>query len=87
MRHMSTLRSLVLLKKSIRGLEKLSVIKHEQFDNYELVHLIKRLPGALPYFAVRDISESLKNHISHIVQDTTNKDLRIRFFDEWFQGV
>jgi len=80
-----------LLLMNLRGLEKsgkISIIKHEQFVDYDGVntgefYLIKRLPGALPYFANRDVPESLKTHISHIVQDTTNEDVRIRFFDEW----
>jgi len=46
-------------------------------------YLIKRLPGALPYFADRGVSSELKAQIADILKDTTEPENRIRFYDEW----
>jgi len=80
-----------LLLANLRSLEaagKITIMKHEPFHGYNCQHegefyLIKRLPGALPYFADRGVSSELKAQIADILKDTTEPENRIRFYDEW----
>jgi len=65
----------------------ISIMKHEFFNINEQedgeFYLIKRLPGALPYFADQNISSELKKQITSILMDNTEPEKRIRFYDEW----
>jgi len=79
-----------LLAANLLSMEKcgqIKIIRHEQYDTNGKdegeFYLIKRLPGALPYFAEQRVSNDLKEQIFSILMDHTEPEKRIRFYDEW----
>jgi len=79
-----------LMLANLRSMERcgqIQIMRHEQFrindeDEGEF-YLIKRLPGALPYFAEQRVSNDLKKQICSILMDHTEPEKRIEFYNEW----